>query len=71
MFKRLTFFICKLVASIANILGREKCIETCLPIIEQLSTDTMFYVRKEAAIAIGNLALVLDTEIVEQRLVIK
>ncbi|KAG1048929.1 hypothetical protein G6F43_008718 [Rhizopus delemar] len=57
-----------LVASIANILGREKCIETCLPIIEQLSTDTMFYVRKEAAIAIGNLALVLDTEIVEQRL---
>lgn len=45
--------------------------ETCLPIIEQLASDTMFYVRKEAAAAIGNLALVLDTELVEQRLVIK
>ncbi|KAG1175286.1 hypothetical protein G6F70_000884 [Rhizopus microsporus] len=57
-----------LVASIANILGKEKCVETCLPIIEQLASDTMFYVRKEAAAAIGNLALVLDTELVEQRL---
>ncbi|RCH88951.1 Serine/threonine-protein phosphatase 4 regulatory subunit 1, partial [Rhizopus stolonifer] len=57
-----------LVASIASILGKEKCINTFLPIIEQLSTDSMFYVRKEAAIAIGNLALVLDTDVVEERL---
>ncbi|KAI9255493.1 armadillo-type protein [Sporodiniella umbellata] len=57
-----------LVASIANILGKERCIDTFLPIIEQLSTDSMFYVRKEAAAAIGSLALVLDADVVEERL---
>ena len=47
----------------------DKCTEECLPIIEQLSSDSLFYVRKEAATAVGCLAQVVDQKVAEERLV--
>lgn len=40
-----------------------------MPIIEQLSSDSLFYVRKEAATAVGCLAQVVDQKVAEERLV--
>ncbi|CAO0800068.1 unnamed protein product [Mucor circinelloides] len=57
-----------LIASIVGAFDAEKCTEECLPIIEQLSTDSLFYVRKEAATAVGCLAQVVDQKIAEERL---
>ncbi|KAI8384178.1 armadillo-type protein [Blakeslea trispora] len=57
-----------LIASIVGAFDVEKCIEECLPIIEKLASDPLFYVRKEAAAAIGSMALVIDTKTAEERL---
>lgn len=50
-------------------MGPERCTNLCLPIIERMANDQMFYVRKEAAAAIGNLAVVVDHQVALDRLV--
>ncbi|CAO3655028.1 unnamed protein product [Mucor hiemalis] len=57
-----------LIASIVGAFDAETCTEKCLPIIEQLASDTLFYVRKEAATAVGSMAQVVDVQVAEQRL---
>lgn len=57
-----------MIASIVGAFEPEKCTEKCLPIIEQLASDPLFYVRKEAATAVGSMAQVVDSEVAEQRL---
>lgn len=57
-----------LIASIVGAFDAETCTEKCLPIIEQLASDTLFYVRKEAATAVGSMAQVVDAQVAEQRL---
>ncbi|KAI8875612.1 ARM repeat-containing protein, partial [Backusella circina FSU 941] len=57
-----------LIASTAGILGTERCTNSCVSIIEQLASDQVFYVRKEAATALGSLALVVETKVAEERL---
>ncbi|KAG2175386.1 hypothetical protein INT43_001033, partial [Umbelopsis isabellina] len=57
-----------LIASLAPILGEEKCAKQCLPIVEQMSADSVFYVRKEAATAIGNLATVVNQQTIINKL---
>ncbi|CEP07968.1 hypothetical protein [Parasitella parasitica] len=57
-----------LIASIVGTFDVESCTEKCLPIIEQLASDSLFYVRKEAATAVGCLAQVVDTKVAEEKL---
>jgi N-acetylglucosamine-6-phosphate deacetylase len=54
---------------LAPILGRDCCTEKCLPIIEKMAVEQVFYVRKEAASALGSLASVLDVQTVVDKLV--
>jgi vesicle coat complex subunit len=58
-----------LIASIVGAFDPAKCTEECLPIIEQLASDPLFYVRKEAAAAVGSMAQVVDVTVAEERLV--
>lgn len=46
----------------------DECIKLCLPIIERFSSDGSFYVRKEAAAAIGSLSSMVDSTIATERL---
>ncbi|CAO3671906.1 unnamed protein product [Umbelopsis vinacea] len=57
-----------LIASLASILGEERCIKQCLPIVEEMAKDNVFYVRKEAASAIGSLAAVVNQNVVVDKL---
>ncbi|KAL0097887.1 armadillo-type protein, partial [Phycomyces blakesleeanus] len=57
-----------LISALANVLGPEHCKERCLPIVERLANDQMFYVRKEAAAAIGSLATVVDSQVAMDKL---
>jgi H2-forming N5,N10-methylenetetrahydromethanopterin dehydrogenase-like enzyme len=59
----------QLIASLASILGEERCIKQCLPIVEEMAKDNVFYVRKEAASAIGSLAAVVNRNVVVDKLV--
>jgi hypothetical protein len=54
---------------LASILGEERCIKQCLPIVEEMAKDNVFYVRKEAASAIGSLAAVVNRNVVVDKLV--
>jgi hypothetical protein len=63
------FIYYQLIASLASILGEERCIKQCLPIVEEMAKDNVFYVRKEAASAIGSLAAVVNRNVVVDRLV--
>ncbi|KAG0192959.1 hypothetical protein DFQ28_006991 [Apophysomyces sp. BC1034] len=56
------------MAALAGALGPERCIHQCLPIVEQMASDPMFYVRKEAAAAVGSIAVVVKTVVTEERL---
>lgn len=49
--------------------GADGCKEKILPIVESMVTDPMFYVRKEAAAAVGSLSTVLTPDITLERLV--
>ncbi|KAI7849453.1 armadillo-type protein [Circinella umbellata] len=57
-----------LISALANVLGAERCTERCLPLVESMANDGMFYVRKEAAAAIGSLATVVDPQVAMERL---
>jgi serine/threonine-protein phosphatase 4 regulatory subunit 1 len=58
-----------LISSIVGAFDPATCTEECLPIIEQLASDPLFYVRKEAATAVGSMAQVVDVTVAEERLV--
>jgi hypothetical protein len=51
------------------VLGSDWATGFSLPIVEQLASDPMFYVRKEAAGCIGSLATVVDVDVAVNRLV--
>ncbi|RCH88886.1 Serine/threonine-protein phosphatase 4 regulatory subunit 1 [Rhizopus stolonifer] len=57
-----------LVSALAQAFGSNEFTEQVLPIIESLVADSMLYVRKEAAAAIGNVALVAPPSVVVKRL---
>ncbi|CAO3598886.1 unnamed protein product [Absidia cylindrospora] len=57
-----------LISSLTVVLGTNWATEFFLPIVEQLSSDSMFYVRKEAAGAIGSLASVVNADVAVNRL---
>ncbi|KAI8336174.1 armadillo-type protein [Chlamydoabsidia padenii] len=57
-----------LISALTVVLGSEWAIGCCLPIVEQLASDPMFYVRREAAGAIGSLATVVDVDTALNRL---
>ncbi|KAI8148941.1 armadillo-type protein [Fennellomyces sp. T-0311] len=57
-----------LISAIASMLGPERCVERCLPLVERMANDQMFYVRKEAAAAVGSLATVIDPQVAMDRL---
>ncbi|KAH8555290.1 armadillo-type protein [Umbelopsis sp. PMI_123] len=58
-----------LICGLAPILGPECCSERCLPMVEKMATDQVFYVRKEAASALGSLASVVDAQTVIDKLI--
>lgn len=58
-----------LVSALAPVFGSEGCKEKILPIVESMVTDPMFYVRKEAAAAVGSLSTVLAPDVTLERLV--
>ncbi|OAD65174.1 hypothetical protein PHYBLDRAFT_184209 [Phycomyces blakesleeanus NRRL 1555(-)] len=57
-----------LISAIAHILGPDLCIKHCVPIVEKLAKDNMFFVRKEAGVTIGSLASVMSQQDVIERL---
>ncbi|KAI8339130.1 armadillo-type protein [Chlamydoabsidia padenii] len=58
-----------LISALASYLGQDYCTRQCLPIIENLAKDGLFYVRKEAILAVGNLVHCVDSSVVTSRLV--
>ncbi|KAI8093223.1 armadillo-type protein [Halteromyces radiatus] len=58
-----------LISALAQFLGYDHCTSLCLSIIESLTQDGLFYVRKEAIHAIGNIAHYVDPTVVINRLV--
>jgi serine/threonine-protein phosphatase 4 regulatory subunit 1 len=50
-------------------MGEERCIKTFMPIVEDMAKDSVFYVRKEAASAIGSIATVVNQAYVIEKLV--
>lgn len=53
----------------AQVFGPEGCAEKFLPIVEGMVSDQMFYVRKEAAAAVGSLATAVTPAVTLERLV--
>lgn len=49
--------------------GPEGCTEKFLPIVESMVSDQMFYVRKEAAAAVGSLSTAVPPSVTLERLV--
>ncbi|KAF7723996.1 Serine/threonine-protein phosphatase 4 regulatory subunit 1 [Apophysomyces ossiformis] len=57
-----------IVSALAEAFGPERCVSHCLSIIEQMADDSMFYVRKEAAAAVGSIAMVVNSSVAEEKL---
>ncbi|KAI9303316.1 armadillo-type protein [Cunninghamella echinulata] len=58
-----------LISALVQYVGPLRCEKTCLPIIEDLSNDALFYVRREAAIALGSIAHYIHPSTIIERLV--
>ncbi|CAO3593971.1 unnamed protein product [Absidia cylindrospora] len=58
-----------LISALAQFLGRECCTVDCLPIIEKLAKDGLFYVRKEAVLAVGTIVDCVDPTVAANRLI--
>ncbi|KAI8997081.1 armadillo-type protein [Pilobolus umbonatus] len=58
-----------LVSALADVFGADRCTEKFLPIIEEMINDQMFYVRKEAAGAVGSLAGIVPPNITLTKLI--
>ncbi|CAG8432946.1 9864_t:CDS:10 [Diversispora eburnea] len=57
-----------LIASLASIVGPEKCTRLFLHELDKMATEPVFYVRKEAALAVGSLANVMSLDIITSKL---
>ncbi|GAN10190.1 protein phosphatase 4 regulatory subunit 1 [Mucor ambiguus] len=57
-----------LMSALAPVFGPEGCTEKILPIVESMVADPMFYVRKEAAAAVGSLSTTVPLEVTLERL---
>ncbi|KAF9574249.1 Serine/threonine-protein phosphatase 4 regulatory subunit 1 [Mortierella alpina] len=57
-----------LLTSLANVLGKKRCIDYVLPTLERLAKKSQFYVRKEIVMALGTLCKIVDQETVIDRL---
>ncbi|RHZ46846.1 hypothetical protein Glove_606g137 [Diversispora epigaea] len=57
-----------LIASLASIVGPEKCARLFLHELDKMATEPVFYVRKEAALAVGSLASVMPLDIITSKL---
>ncbi|CAG8711218.1 244_t:CDS:10, partial [Gigaspora rosea] len=57
-----------LISSLAPIVGPERCIRLFVPELDKMMEEPVFYVRKEAALAIGSLANVLPLDIITSKL---
>ncbi|CAG8495067.1 11790_t:CDS:10, partial [Scutellospora calospora] len=57
-----------LISSLAPIVGPERCIRLFIPELDKMIEEPVFYVRKEAALAIGSLASVLPLNIITSKL---
>lgn len=53
----------------AHVFGPEGSTEKFLPIVESMVSDPMFYVRKEAAAAVGSLSAAVTPETTLEKLV--
>ncbi|CAO3644723.1 unnamed protein product [Cunninghamella blakesleeana] len=58
-----------LISSLAQYVGSIRCEETCLTIIEELSMDDLFHVRREAAVAIGSIVYYIPCHTIIDRLI--
>lgn len=57
------------MSALAPVFGPEGCTEKILPIVESMVADPMFYVRKEAAAAVGSLSTTVPPKVTLERLV--
>ncbi|CAO3616526.1 unnamed protein product [Mucor hiemalis] len=57
-----------LISALAQVFGSEGCTEKFLPIVESMVSDQMFYVRKEAAAAVGSLSTAVTPVVTLERL---
>ncbi|KAI7893280.1 armadillo-type protein [Mucor mucedo] len=57
-----------LISALAQVFGPEGCTDKFLPIVESMVSDPMFYVRKEAAAAVGSLSTSVDPKTALDRL---
>ncbi|CAJ0915788.1 19759_t:CDS:10 [Entrophospora sp. SA101] len=57
-----------LISSLAPIVGPERCTRLFLPELEKMINEQVFYVRKEAALALGTLSGVLPLDIIISKL---
>ncbi|CAG8626765.1 12374_t:CDS:2, partial [Acaulospora colombiana] len=57
-----------LISSLAPIVGSEKCTRLFVPEMDKMAEEHVFYVRKEAALAVGSLASVLPLDIITSKL---
>lgn len=57
------------MSALAPVFGPEGCTEKILPIVESMVADPMFYVRKEAAAAVGSLSTTVPPKVALERLV--
>ncbi|KAL7327508.1 hypothetical protein PS15p_205927 [Mucor circinelloides] len=57
-----------LMSALAPVFGPEGCTEKILPIVESMVADPMFYVRKEAAAAVGSLSTTVPPKVTLERL---
>lgn len=60
-----------MISALAQVFGSEGCTEKFLPIVESMVSDQMFYVRKEAAAAVGSLSTAVTPVVTLERLVSK
>nr|CAG8509030.1 8253_t:CDS:10 [Entrophospora candida] len=57
-----------LISSLAPIVGPERCTRLFLPELEKMINEQVFYVRKEAVLALGTLSGVLPLDIITSKL---
>lgn len=57
-----------LISALAQVFGPEGCADKFLPIVEGMVSDQMFYVRKEAAAAVGSLSTAVTPAVTLERL---
>ncbi|KAI9470545.1 MAG: armadillo-type protein [Benjaminiella poitrasii] len=57
-----------LIAALVTVFDKENYVTECLPLLEKLAKDSLFFVRKEVASTLGHLARVVDPDMANERL---